>query len=297
MQQSQTPLFEQPEIDEIVRSVQDLDYRKRREFLWRKVRPRLYRFLYKFRSIAPSDKKNVDHMRDIIVRSRLWLSSPVDFNDPFDMSAQLIADAPVAVKRERIKRALKQQGMKWNDIAKKLPLLTAKPNSHFAELARDAYQRYRGSVGVFSFGGDPRSILMWSHYASNHEGVCLQFEVAKDLNSFAKALHVEYNDEYPVVNWLADFLDGLTKAILRKHKKWAYEHEHRVILLDQAHQYIPFLPEALRAIIIGCRTTGTTIEKLQELLVERESVGHPLPMLYRVVQHQSRYRLVIQKFR
>lgn len=283
MQESENNGSPQPGIDEKVKAIQHLDYRKRREFLWHKVSSRLPRFLYKFKSLVPSDNKTVDHMRDILIRSRLWLSSPVDFNDPFDMSARLIAEADVAVKRQRIKKLLKGQGMRWNERSKILPRIVAKSNSYFADQARMSYQKQRESAGVFSFGGDPRSILMWSHYASNHEGVCLQFEVAKDLTAFARALPVEYNDEYPVANWLVDFKEGLQRAILRKHVKWSYEQEHRILHLEQAHQYIPFLPESLRAIIIGCRAPEATVAKLLELLAERFTARLPPTRLYRVV--------------
>ncbi len=73
----------------LVDDLAQLPYRERRQILWHRQKPRLARFYYKFRALVPNDNKSVDHMRDIIVRSKFWLSSPLDFNDPFDMSANL----------------------------------------------------------------------------------------------------------------------------------------------------------------------------------------------------------------
>src|SRR5687767_11518551 len=76
----------------IAKALLTLGYRKRRKFLWERVKPKLPRFLYKFRSLLPSDETSVDRLRDILVRSRLWFSSPADFNDPFDTAVKAIVD-------------------------------------------------------------------------------------------------------------------------------------------------------------------------------------------------------------
>ena len=243
----------------------------------------------------PSDEKSEGHMRDIIVWSKLWLSSPVHFNDPFDMAVLINAEGSTSTIRQRLKDALKRQRMRWGEMQRRLPLMVAKSSSGIVERVRNAYQKQRKSAGVCSFGGDPKSILMWSHYSSNHEGVCLVFEVAKDVNVFGGAFPVDYNDEYPVVNWMDEDY-SMVPAMLRKHEKWSYEKERRIIHLEKAGQSLSFEPEALRAIIIGCRCTPNTIKVLKEILRERSNLGKPSPKLYRAVQHKSKYRLVIQKF-
>jgi len=59
---------------------------------------------------------------------------------------------------------------------------------------------------------------MWSHYATNHEGLCFQFELARDIETFSKALPVNYNDDYPVVNWIKDVSGNeLFRTLLQKH--------------------------------------------------------------------------------
>jgi len=135
---------------------------------------------------------------------------------------------------------------------------------------------------------------MWSHYASNHGGNCLQFETARDVLTFTQIIKIEYSDDYPVVNWIKDFYDGVERIIGTKYRTWSYERETRILIWNAAHTYFSWRPDALQVIIIGCRTKDNTLQKLQPLLAERESAGLPMPMLYRAVQHESTYRLVLR---
>jgi Protein of unknown function (DUF2971) len=207
------------------------------------------------------------HLREIIVGSKLWLSSPKNFNDPFDMSVKFVFDAPVAEKRIRLRKFLKDQGKTFHDIERLLPKLIMQTT---ASILSEPLQQAVSDTGVCSFAGDPRSILMWSHYASNHEGLCIVFEIARDPKTFLDAHPVEYSVEYPVVNWVTDFDEGGPLSIvLRKHKGWEYEKERRIIKFKEANTGIQFQAAALRAIITGCQIKESALENLKTLLAER----------------------------
>lgn len=279
-------------LDAIISRLATLTYRERRVFLWKRVNPRLPRFLYKFRRLIPSDKRSIDHLRDIVVRSRFWLSSPADFNDPFDMAATFTVDASVLEKRKRLDTLLKSRGFNWKERKRHVTRWMAKEDDELAAVIQETYRAQIESTGVYSFAGDPRSILMWSHYASNHEGICLQFEVAEDPRTFTFAPPVEYSDQYPVMNWVKE--KNLMKAALRKYSGWRYEKESRLIVLNKAHSFVSFRPEALKGIILGCRAKPETIERLIDLIEERSSAGFARPKLYRAVRHASEYKLIIK---
>jgi hypothetical protein len=280
--------------------LEDLSYlERRRRFRLSPLRAELPRFLYKFRRLAPADAKSVDRLRDVLVRSRLWFSSAADFNDPFDMSARFIAKGTPAERTRRLHELLERVKVKLDqeEFQGTLGAFLDASDARIAEVAATGHVQAIEESGVYSFAGDPRSILMWSHYGDEHGGLCLQFEVVKDLNTFLKAERVKYSDEYPVVNWVTGFPEALYEAILRKHYGWSYERETRIVMPDLAKQYLSFRPEALQGIIIGCRAKLPIISKLRELLKERSAVGHPAPRLYRAVKHQSRYKLVIKALR
>jgi Protein of unknown function (DUF2971) len=286
------------QFEALVKRLESLDYRSRRLFLWHRVRPRLSRFLYKFRSLDRSNEMSVDRMRDLVVRSRFWLSSPVDFNDPFDMSAKMVVGGTISERKQRIDQLLKLQGVKWSERQKQLPRILSEPDTVLAQRIQATYQQTIEQTGVYSFGGDPRSILMWSHYASNHDGFCLQFEIAKDPETFFKrCVTMKYSEDYPVVNWTTEREAGMQAILERKHIGWKYERERRVVVPEKSRQYISFRPEALRAIIIGCRAKDATISVLLDLIAERSSFSFPTPKLYRAVKHESKYKLLITAFR
>src|SRR4029077_11716096 len=98
-----------------------------------------------------------------------------------------------------------------------------------------SYRQQRSTFGVCCFGaGDPRDVLMWSHYGGENTGICLQFEDAKNVVTLSRALSVDYVDEYPILNWITGFRDAIGKTLLRKHSRWKYEGEHRIHVEGQA---------------------------------------------------------------
>jgi hypothetical protein len=249
--------------------------------------------LYKYRA-TPSDEKAMRSIRDILVNSKLWLSSPADFNDPFDMKAKIVVDSDVQERRKRWEEHFKAQGLSYNERKELVARLARKPVEEIEGIAQLKIQERSETTGVCSFGGDPLSILMWSHYASNHQGICLQFDIVRDPKNLIFALPVDYSDEFPVINWtnFADFKRGMSDTLLRKHPGWKYEGERRIIALERTRIPYPFLPEALTAVILGCRAIE---EPILGLLDERRKTGLAEPKLYRAFQHDRKYRLNLKR--
>ena len=219
-----------PSLDELVRYLEGFGYRERRKFLRHQVSPQLARFLYKFRSLVTSDVTSVERMRDILVQCRLRLSSPAEFNDPFDMSGKLVVDGNAIEIRETLAEIMKTLGIRWSDRKKQIARIMSRADREGAFLmGQETLEKLVYRAGVCSFGGNPRSILMWSHYAANHEGLCLQFELARDPTTFPHALPVEYSNDYPVVNWVTG-MENIMTVLLRKHTDWNYEREQRIII-------------------------------------------------------------------
>src|SRR5437879_6515654 len=92
-----------PNSDPLIRHVLALPYFPLRIFLAKRVKE-YPRFLYKFR--PPIEPASVSFVRDLIVYCRLYLSSPIQFNDPFDMTAAAIFEGTPDQKRDRFRRLL-----------------------------------------------------------------------------------------------------------------------------------------------------------------------------------------------
>lgn len=290
MERYAPPWPENPELDRITRLIANSPEIERRIFLKRQHYPR---FLYKYRSFDPRSSESIRQLTDILVWSRLWLSSPVAFNDPFDMSAKVISEGNVKGKRERLMTLAKRHGHNWswkqrqNEVTK----MMVRTDEDWARIAKDAFSKNIEQSGVCSFTEDPRSILMWSHYANHHQGLCLQFEIAQDPGTLLRAVNVEYNDQYPVLNWMEETAEQITPAMLRKHPNWAYEAEHRIVVPGGANSYLLFPAKALRAVILGCRANEQVVEAINNLLQERNAKGLPALRMYFATKHDSLYKL------
>lgn len=281
------------DINKWIKQACTLGYFDRRVLLAKKVNPPQSRFIYKFRSIDPHSNTSIERTRDILVNNQVWLSSPGDFNDPFDMQAKIIINGTGKEIRDRYKKIQKRMGIKHKEREKQLTQLMRKSPKEREIEFNGYYKNHINSMGVCSFAGDPRSILMWSHYAKDHEGICIQFERARDYRVLCKAINVDYEEEYPTIDWLNNYQNDLSKALLRKHEKWSYENEQRIIERQKANSILCVKPQSITGVIFGCSCNKKTKDTVFSLLKERKSKGYPEVRLFSAQLHSSRYKLVL----
>lgn len=186
-------------------------------------------------------------LRDGVVR----FSAPCEFNDPFDCCP-----------------------------------------THLSELPDDAFPHAVGNamnfglqaalsklVGVWCLTPHPDRMLMWSHYADQHRGVCVGFDTevlarctpVNDCGhlAFLPVRPVEYKEDRPG----ADDLD----AIFVKSSEWKYEDEYRIV--SHRSQGVPAwgagiwnIPaEAVVEIIFGARMLPEKVREIVKVVSEFRS--------------------------
>jgi Protein of unknown function (DUF2971) len=284
-----------PNLDPLIAQVLSLDYRKLRQFLRRGLQTPYPRFLYKYKPLAEGDAADAArYLRDILVESHLWLSSPKDFNDPFDLTAHVIFEGSTEAKRRRFERLIAQRNQPPEEARRQLAYAIGLPDSEWLVRAKQTVSSNLQKTGVYSFAGNPRSLLMWSHYGGRHSGICLQFEIAKDPQTMLHAVPARYVEAYPVVNWVEDTIEQIKGALLHKFKKWKYEKERRIIWPEGARSRLPFDPSALVGVIFGCRASIAAMDVVRAMLEERRSRGLPTARVYHAHQHDSEYSLVVK---
>lgn len=196
--------------------------------------PYSYR-LFKYRSIAEHSRK---YTARIITENRIYYASPNQFNDPFDCQFSITMDgAP-----------LNEYGLSKNDELKALAMskLCEETNNEFA---------------VLSLSKINDNLLMWSHYAESHTGICLELE----FQTSEKLHQVQYSDERPQF-FFADireqdrnverYSNSIMSTLTTKASHWAYEKEWRCIDFNGPGER-PMPQGMLSGIIFGCRTTET----------------------------------------
>lgn len=131
------------------------------------------------------------------------------------------------------------------------------------------------------------NILMWSHYAQNHEGALLVFSPRSQDSMFDRAIQIFYTDELPYIfdsEEVPLFFTGQTsftdraflvnianKVIFRKTKDWEYEREWRIMAgdgrsPDEEIEYVPFDEADLIGVIFGCRANNSNIQEIQDIV-------------------------------
>lgn len=210
--------------------------------------------LYKYQTI---NKNSIS----CLVSKKLWYSSPKGFNDPFefklrDLKLEEIKD------REWISSLRKQEnGDKLGDDD---------------SILNDIYNLYYSEInkfGIVCYSELNNNILMWSHYADNHKGICLGFEF-NDTNS-SGVYPVKYSDDYPNLEFTPEkiwSLDGMSKIMFQKSDCWAYEKEWRTIVVEGnvLHEY----KGTLKEVIFGCRTNKEDRNLIMEILKENKIEFH-----------------------
>lgn len=175
----------------------------------------------------------------------------------------------------------------------------------------EIYKEMRKSILIGCFGSKNNSILMWSHYAFNHTGACIEFEIdskdfrkvrySKKLTNFklAKAFEVILGHDFvgEKVNFEDDELQFALTPVLTKYIDWKYEKEVRCGYsakqpndkihpgVDRVGKPIKLLEmPSIKKIYIGCKADKTFIEEIKKV--------HKNIPLYQMVREEGKYTLV-----
>jgi len=129
--------------------------------------------------------------------------------------------------------------------------------------------------GIWSGSLTATCPVMWGHYANNHSGICLEFELFDSndnscINYLAestfKSIIVNYtNEPLDIFSLSENQLQELTDVIINtKYEKWDYEKEVRLINSKQGLEKFNY--KSIKSIIFGYRTTPRERYALCKLL-------------------------------
>lgn len=238
------------------------------------------RYLYKYRKLE-------ERTKDIIIYNGMYFCSPVDSNDPFDFRLPInLGESIRKLRKENfvfylnnLKKDLENNNkeileeISEDELLKIRKKLNSKDVKSIAEellktapYLEDIIQKRRRETGICCFSKKCDNVLMWSHYAQDHKGICFKFDIKEDSNFFSPLITVEYKKEVDL-NISEYFLNynKFSKDIARvKHSDWSYEKEVRVIKTgfkdsDRKKRFLKFKPDALKEIIFGFKTDPEVI--------------------------------------
>lgn len=209
-------------------------------------------------------------VREMILKSEHFFSSPLSFNDPFDCRPNfslhgsksdllkyfdgLVARQMGGLGREARRAEARRQYGEY----------TTHTNA-FAKMEsfRRAYrERVTSNVGVLCLSEVHDDILMWAHYADSHRGVCLVFDASEPF--FATAQPVHYRDLRPNVNPVVHSHDQmLDAAMFTKSSHWSYEREWRILQYKKGPGVYVVPVTALKQVILGAEIDPANAAKVR----------------------------------
>lgn len=195
-----------------------------------------------------------------IISNNLWMNQAIKFNDPYDCAF---------LYNHHSKETYDPQ--KEKDLAFE---------EYIKQIKQDkSSQNVQSSIFIFCFSEKCDSLLMWGHYADEHKGICIGYNL-KNLIENYDCLPVIYNKQMPQIKDI-DFNspETLYECILTKSVDWKYEYEWRIIKIDKnsngkSGNLIPFIePDA---IYMGTRSKNTSSHNhscFEKLLKEEKTKG------------------------
>ena len=222
----------------------------------------------------------------------VYPSSPLYFNDPYDCEFCIHPDALLEILDRQTYIKILEEQFRLKPKEKKKILNTKNIGSTIQQILRNhgvelqkslvnvlqdklnsSMSEVKDSVRVVCLSEVYDSILMWSHYAQNHTGFCIEYDFAEN-NMFYKRLYpVKYTtDRYAISK--ADMSHSNTrwiyKTICSKSDVWSYEKEWRIVtanfekmgLKNLEGKYVFDLKTNIKAFYLGAKIAENFKEEI-----------------------------------
>lgn len=121
-----------------------------------------------------------DTIKKVIKSNALKFNISSNFNDPFDSKALIRYNFPYELIVSFFD--LSSLPEKERNIAVSRKVLDI---DEMRKMSNAIYSEFDNSMAISCFSEADDIDLMWSHYANGHRGVCLKFDIMKDLDFFS----------------------------------------------------------------------------------------------------------------
>lgn len=285
--------------------------------------------LFRFR--ASTTSFFIDEMQKLIQERQIYYPSQIQLNDPSDCR-------PVFRKRMSIGEYRKS----FIPLSKEFMILNHEAACERGEITRtqlaaykiaiknlslsDQIHSYRNwpsaydkrtfdNIGVLSLASDMQNTVLWSLYAGNEKGVCIQLTNNSSNDPRSVPRQVDYLDSRPEIDFFGVFylylmqvpsyissfssrnqkhlLNGIKQLdfIYKKSKHWSYEREYRIVLFEGGAKYVPLREIEVKAIYIGSAVDEV---KVDSIVMLRNSHG-PSIRLYRASLASDSYGMAFRE--
>lgn len=270
--------------------------------------------------------KNINYTIRNLSKNLLYFSHPTEFNDPFDSKIYVnnkgtkeqwiayLCENHICDDIEAAKKEIRNF-IKWED-----GLISPKE-----DISKEPIKVPR--VCCFSERND--SILMWSHYADCHKGICLCFRAAKNFDHYYIPLRMPNSKtrtfdaiegKFEIVDYQKDpvlqisrfndqaITDNLiSKQLLLKSQDWSYEKEYRIIhpyfreYLEfplESNETFEYYKECLKGVIFGCKVNQKQAERVYKTIYKNylnDEINMVAIKYYKAVASKEKCKIEIEE--
>ena len=202
------------------------------------IRNELPHKIYKYYQLSDDNKRNELRLTSV-KNNKIWASTCFEFNDPFECQYLYLNEDD-----------LLQMGI---------------PNPENAKKIWDSIMgQIRQRITTICFTQNPNDMPMWAHYANEHKGFCVEYEVKNYKNLYpvfysenrmkAQTLFIDLIYSFFNKEAKGENLSTLFKYIILtsafKDKSWESEHEIRAIFMNSLNDMTP------TGKLFDCKTIG-----------------------------------------
>ncbi len=274
-----------------------------------------------FKYLPPPGSTNyaLENIERILRDGLIRLSSRNELNDPFETWPTIVGKPSPDTVYKVLARAMDPaRAIDAEDLAKR-QRLAAQYGGRAGLLKNKAinFRKYRELVeqtalrpidicGFASLSEVSDSIAMWSHYASSHRGICVEW--SKEFHQFpGLSLKVKYRSSRPafhidqilLIDGELDF-DTLFGALGTKAPAWSYEREWRFFGLNVREpasspspggSLVDFDRAAIKSVTFGANADNSTVETVRRLISDLD----PKPLLRRATLSKTKYEIEFER--
>jgi len=238
------------------------------------------------------------HSEAVFSTPTVWFSPPAKLNDPFECRPWFTFEGTQEQIVQSMARGLRQyhpdltaNSATAHAISIFLEGRHRDPNT-WEGLRQDAVKTLGNKIGLYCLSENNDSILMWSHYAEEHQGYCLEFEATAHTAFFGAAQKVKYNTDFPVVDFFNTPNEEQAELIfLTKFVGWSYEKEWRIVDHEVGPGIREYPPELLRAVIFGLYMPEADRAKIRAWVKKR---GHAVKY-FEAQRDDRQFKVVIKE--
>lgn len=197
---------------------------------------------------------------DVIENLKIRFTQASALNDPFESFPAIVQKSKEWYKKKFLAK-VHREADKYNfrSLVKRKQYIRARKKDfdNFYECYTDEkwlFEQTQSMIlmdsltqGYLSMSSTNSSILMWSHYANNHEGYIIGFDPKHSFFQYGVS-KVQYSNERPFLDPTQSKQDA--SLFYTKSKDWKYEEEYRksigfieAVRLENGNTFLPFPDE------------------------------------------------------